>query len=102
MYNLNPSLLKNYITLEEPIILEGFSIVGYFPYERACIRGCVSAPRKLYSHIEIAIRNSAKNFMDNKIVVVCKDTTQFGTDDFAIQLHDLSGTVGSINQIEPY
>jgi len=81
---------------------EEFDVVGYFPYEKAMIRGreIVKAPRKLYADIENKLAKMGIN--DNKIVVIFKDTVNFGTDDFALNLKDCWAKVGKLESVKQY
>ena len=95
-----------YHKLETPIQIneenrKGFEIVGYFPYSIATIRNKHSkVPRRLFKEIEDACHKA--RFMDNKVVIVCRDLVDFGTDDFAIQFHDLGCRLGSLEDITGY
>lgn len=97
--------LKDYITLENPIPLSGFTVIGYFPYECAYIVGkttdaIVSTPRTLYADFEATMREN--NIADNKVVYICLDTTNFGTDNFALQLKDCYARVGLWEDVKGY
>lgn len=95
-------VMKSFITLEEPIEFKGFRAIGYFPYEKAQldVNECVAVPRCVFSEIENVL--SRTGYMDNKVVFVFEDTTNFGTDEFAIQFKDAYCKIGALNQIVGY
>lgn len=85
---------------------EGFTIVGMFPYSIAGIYSkdmdnpIVKMPRPLFSELEKLLMKNRCG--DNKIVVFCKDTVNFNTDNFAIFLHDFSARVGRWDEVVGY
>lgn len=92
---------QDYKPFEEPIEFKGFNAVGYFPYEKATINLKVPrVPRNVFSHIENVLANTP--YMDNKIVVVFKDTTRFNTRDFCISFQDSMCKMGKLDQIIGY
>ena len=92
--------LKDFIPFEEPVSFDGFEAIGYFPYEKAAIIDCVSAPRNVFKEVENKL--SRTRYMDNKVVVVFRDLVNFGTKDFAIQFKDAYCKMGKISQIVGY
>ncbi len=94
--------LKSFILFEEPVEFKGFRAVGYFPYETAQLnyKECVAAPRSVFAEIENILART--RYMDNKVVIVFEDTTDFGTDNFAIQFKDAYCKMGMLNQIIGY
>ena len=92
--------------LETPIRIgennnDGFEIIGYFPYSVATIRNsCPKVARIVFKEIEDACKKA--RFMDNKVVVVCRDLVNFGTHDFAVQFHDSGCRLGYLNDIVGY
>jgi hypothetical protein len=93
---------KDFILFEEPILFKGFQAIGCFPYEKAQLNynECAAVPRSVFSEIETIL--SRTRYMDNKIVVVFEDDTNFGTDDFAIQFKDAHCKMGKLSQIIGY
>lgn len=94
--------LNSFIRFEEPIGFNGFKAIGYFPYEVAQLdyQECVAVPRNVFSEIEI--RLSRTRYMDNKVVIVFEDLTNFDTTDFAIQFKDSYCKIGRLDQIVGY
>jgi len=94
--------LKDFVTLEEPIEFKGFRAIGYFPYETAQLKynECAAVPRNVFSEIENVL--SRTRYMDNKVVFVFEDTTNFATDDFAIQFKDAYCKMGRLEHIMGY
>lgn len=93
---------KTFIKFEEPINFSGFNAIGYFPYETAQMKygECVRVPRSVFSEIEKLLSKSG--YRDNKMVVVFEDTTDMGTQNFAIHFKDGFCKMGSLDQIIPY
>lgn len=90
---------EDYKQLTDPIKFDGFEVVGFFPYSLASISNKVpKVPRKLFKELEEKLRQ----IMDNKIVIICRDLENFGTDDFAIQFHDLGCRVGKLEDVQAY
>ena len=88
----------DYIELPTPIRGEGFSIIGYFPYSTAsCYTVCI--PRKTVSRIEALLPH---NVRDNKIVLICRDEVNFGTNNFALYLKDLFASFGRWEDVRGY
>lgn len=92
----------DYRHLERPIEMDGFNIIGFFPYETASVHPGPSVrrnkmPRSVARHIEDALMPS-----DNKIVVICKDTVNFGTNNFAVFLHDSGCVFGGLDEVTGY
>ena len=88
-------LVRNF---EEEIVFNGFTAVGYIPYDKAMIRNGVDGARparNLFRHIENQLTVS-----DNKWVVFFRDTTNFGTNDFAIFFKDMWSVVGAWEDVE--
>lgn len=79
-------------SFEEEVVFNGFTAVGYIPYGKAIIRNGNDArpARNLFRHIENRLPVS-----DNKWVVFFRDTTNFGTNDFAIFFSDMWSIVGT-------
>lgn len=76
----------------------GFDIIGMFPYNTASIiNDSPSLPRQIIEHIEPLIPQ-----MDNKVVIVCRDNINFGTDNFCLWIKDFFVKVGKYNQIKFY
>lgn len=94
MYN-DLTTKKDFIPFKEEIVFNGYKAIGYFPYETARVRG-IKVSRHLYSHVE------QSTVHDNKTVVVFKDTTNFGTHDFAIFFHDLGAIIGGWGDVQDY
>ena len=94
--------LKDFILLEEPIEFKGYRAIGYFPYEKAQLeyKTCAAVPRNVFSEIETVL--SRNRYMDNKVVFVFEDTTNFATDDFAIQFKDAYCKMGRLEHIMGY
>lgn len=91
---------KNLIVLDTPIICDGYTILAYYPYERARISSnALRVSRKVFSNVW---DNLPDGVADNKIVVICSDTDRFGTHDFAIFFHDMSACIGEWSDIGPY
>lgn len=87
------------IPFDEEIVFNGFTAVGYIPYEGAHIFKPkeVSPPRKLLAHIENQLTVS-----DNKWVVFFIDHTIFGTDDFAVYFKDAFLQIGAWDEVKLY
>lgn len=102
------SILQSKLFLEykEPVVFDGYEAIGYFPYETARLvtsfESYCPVPRSIFAHIEEAIRISPSAFMGNKVVIVFRDTTNFGTSDFVISFHDLSCRVGKWDHVVKY
>lgn len=96
--------IKEYRKLKTPIQMDGFMVIGYFPYEVASIRNQLAEipcpPRALFSEFEAKLAEN--NISDNKCVYICKDTTNFGTTNFAIQLKDMYARIGSWEDVTSY
>lgn len=91
--------LIDFVLLDQPIQFRGFKAIGYFPYEKAQLDiSCVPVPRNLFEELEFEL----KSIMDNKIVVVFEDKTNFGTEDFAIQFKDAYCKMGALDNIVGY
>jgi len=90
---------KSFRELETPIKLDGFTLIGYYPYETARIRG-LKVPRQVYDYI--TDNTEIMQILDNKIVLVFQDDVRFGTHDFALFLHDCGGIIGSHEDIIDY
>ena len=92
---------QRYIKLDIPIDIGKAEVVGYFPYSTASIQNdSPKIPRKVMSAIEIILSESG--IMDNKVVMICRDTERFGTDDFAIQFHDCGVRIGKLEHVVGY
>ncbi len=90
---------EDFIQLPKPINFDGYEVIGYFPYSLASIKADVpKVPRKLFEELE----NKLRGIIDNKVVVIFRDTVNFGTDDFAIQFHDLGCRVGKLEDVVGY
>lgn len=101
--NMNILEHKDFIRYKQPVEFKGFRAIGYFPYERARVKATwdgARPPRHLYYEIESTIQRNV--VMDNKIVVLFEDTTNFGTTDFAIFFHDLSAVIGRWEDVCSY
>jgi len=92
--------IDGFIKFDEPIKFSDFEIVGFFPYSIASVRSKLKVPRGVYSAIEKEL--SMRRVLDNKIVIICRDLVDFGTDDFAIQFHDSGCRVGSLEDVVGY
>lgn len=93
---------KDYILLDKPIKFgDAYEVVGFFPYSVASIRHSgPKVPRALFAELENVL--SKARVMDNKVVIICRDLVNFGTDDFAIQFHDLGCRVGALKEVIGY
>jgi hypothetical protein len=92
--------IEGFIKLSEAIKFNEFEVIGYFPYSTATIRSNVKVPRSVYSSIEKELM--LKRILDNKIVIICRDLVDFGTDDFAIQFHDSGCRIGGLEDVIGY
>lgn len=89
---------KKFIKLPSPIVIDkSFEIIGYYPYETKRIQ--TKSPRISRDVLNTQIINWCP---DNKIVVICKDLVRFGTNNFAMFIHDFSVTFGNFNEIKEY
>jgi hypothetical protein len=86
---------KELILFKNEIIFEGYTAIGYFPYSTKRISGN-KISRALFTHIE------SQCVKDNKVVVLFKDTTNFGTHNFAIFFHDYGSILGKWSDIINY
>ena len=76
---------RDYIPFPSPIPFDGFEAIGMFPYEKAqLLNGLVRVHANIFDHLYEALREH----MDNKVVVIFKDTRRFNTENFAIQWKD--------------
>jgi len=92
---------KNYIVLPTPVEGDKYQIVGYFPYSTASISNkCVKIPRAVMATMERLAQEN--NCMDNKVVLICRDTERFGTDNFAVQFHDSGCRIGYLEDVVGY
>ena len=91
--------LNSFKPLPEPLNCGKFTILGIFPYETASIKDAVRMPRCVASNIESLV---PRNFIDNKIVVICQDNEHFGTSNFAVSLKDFNCSFGSWKDVIGY
>jgi hypothetical protein len=97
---------KHYRKLDNPIVFNGFEIVGWFPYETASVSSdnidseIVRVPRGVYSHIEEKCNQN--HISGNKIVIICRDTVRFGTNDFAIFFKDMYAKISNLENVRGY
>lgn len=87
---------RDYIPGETPGVLPGIKIIGFFPYETARIRG-LKMPRAVAENIE---NKSPRT--DNKVVLICEDTSRFGTSSFAVFCHDSGCVFGKWSEVIGY
>lgn len=86
---------KRYIN---PIkVNNSFQIVGVFPYSRARVSNSPSIPVSIVDHI---IQYLPRNDQDNKYVIVCQVTENYGAHDFAVHVNDAWCKIGNLDQIE--
>jgi len=94
--------IEEYIPLDTPINISGaYEVIGFFPYSTAAIK--TSGPkvaRALFSELEKEL--SKARIMDNKIVVICRDLVDFGTQNFAVQFHDGGCRLGCLKEVIGY
>lgn len=94
-------LYEDYRKLSTPIKLNGFEIVGWFPYEVAQLAiTCVRVPRKIFDHIHTALYINGIN--DNKFVIICRDVSNWDTESFAIQFKDSYCKIGKLKEVQGY
>jgi hypothetical protein len=83
-----------------PVKFEGYEAIGFFPYEKAQLsnnHACV--PMSVYkSTIDLI----PSRMMDNKVVILFKDTRRFNTDSFAMQIKDGWVKIGKWNDVVGY
>lgn len=92
---------KYFNKLEVPIrINNDFEVVGFFGYSLASVRSDLKMPRGAFAELEAKLRT--ERILDNKIVIICRDLVDFGTDDFAIQFHDSGCRVGKLSDVCGY
>ena len=95
----------DFILLEEPIrVGKDCVILGGFPYEKASLYGPVKLPRNAAMYIAASLANlpSSHPLLGNKVVIVCRDLVNFGTEDFAVFLKDAFCTFGRWEDIKKY
>jgi hypothetical protein len=85
----------SFIKFPSPIKGAGFSILGIFPYGIATVKG-LSIPRQVAHEV---FKFVPTNYQDNKIVIVCQDDTNFGTNDFAVLCKDMYCIFGRWDEI---
>lgn len=87
--------------LEVPIrINNDFEVVGFFGYSLASVKSDLKMPRGAFAELEAKLLT--EKVLDNKIVVICRDLVDFGTDHFAIQFHDSGCRVGKLSAVCGY
>lgn len=91
--------MKSFHALPEPVVTRDFTILGIFPYETASVINECRMPRDVANTVYNLL---PRNFQDNKIVIVCRDNVDFGTDDFAVYCKDYGCAFGSWNQVKGY
>jgi len=95
---------ENFIAKEVDLEDHGCKVIGYFPYSTAKVgqaNSCVSIPRSVIHELEHTLQQ--KHILnDNKVVVIFQDTTNFGTENFAIQFKDLFAKIGSWDDVLDY
>ena len=92
----------DYRHLERPIQMSGFDIIGFFPYETASVHPGPSVRRnKMPRSVASAIEHACPS-QDNKVVIICKDTSNFGTNSFAVFLHDSGCVFGGLDEVTGY
>ena len=82
----------------------GCKIVGVFGYSIARVDSknvLPKMPRDMFSKFEQALMEK-KVPVSNKMVVICQDTTNFGTDNFAVNLKDMYACVGKWTDVVGY
>jgi hypothetical protein len=90
----------HYRAINEPVSFDGFELIGYFPYATAGIYDTVRVPRTFFKEMEKAIRDC--DIIGNKIVLIFKDNTNFGTQNFALYLKDSFGSLGKWEDVQGY
>ena len=78
----------------------GFKVVGFFPYHTKAIKNSVKVSRNIFHELERILAKSG--IYDNKYVIVCEDTVNFGTEDFAINFKDYWAAIGKLEDIVDY
>ena len=95
---------NDFIKLDTEVKGKDFTLLGYFNYEVKKIRG-LKVPRGVYSGLRNYIREALikNNKLDyNKRVYVLRAAVNFGTNDFAIFIHDCGIVIGNWKDIVPY
>jgi hypothetical protein len=90
-----------YHEFETPITFDGFEAIGMFEYRTASIQTEACIPRTLFFHIEEKL-NQIHHKVDNKSVIIFRDTERFGTTNFAINFHDMRCRTGTWEEVVGY
>ena len=88
---------KRYINPIKIDVYNSFQIIGVFPYTKARINNVVPIPISIVYNI---INYLPSSDQDNKYVIVCQVTKNYGARNFAIYVCDSWCKIGKLNQIE--
>lgn len=96
----------DFILLSKPLNVQNqFEIIGGFPYSKACLYGSVKLPYGVARIVKGALYDylrSTHPLRDNKVVIVCRDLVEFGTEDFALFIKDAFCSFGKWEEIRVY